>query len=314
MSQEIALSPAVHGLLEAWTAHLKTVRQVSPHTLVNYHSDAVLFLMFWQAHRGEGALNPQDLASLTPHTVRAFLASRLGQGVGHRSNARCLSALRSFYRYLGRYAGIDAQVLDFIELPRLSTILPRPLKEEDARRLTQTAPQENRHTWMDARDKALLTLLYGAGLRIAEAVSLDWDHVTPLGDFLRVVGKGRKERLVPLIPAVREALAHYMGQHPFSHAREAPLFVGERGGRLAPSVAQRQVRRLRTLLGLPDHTTPHSLRHSFATHLLESGGELRTIQELLGHASLTTTQRYTQVDTSHLLAVYAAAHPSAKDA
>lgn len=314
MRGDASLSDALALCLQGWLAHLKTVRQVSPHTLVNYHSDAVLFLTFWQSHRGEGFLVPKDLASLTPVTVRAFLAWRLKEGIGHRSNARCLSALRSFYRFLGRHEGISCQVLDFMSLPRLSTILPRPLKEEDARLLTSTAPDENRHTWMDARDKALFTLLYGAGLRIAEALSLSIKDVRPLGDFLRVVGKGRKERLVPVIAPVKEALSTYLIQHPLKEDVAAPLFIGERGGAMAASVAQRQVRRLRVLLGLPEHTTPHSLRHSFATHLLENGGELRTIQELLGHASLTTTQRYTQVDTSHLMAVYASAHPSAKDA
>lgn len=305
------LGEALLGLLEAWQTSLVVEKDASPHTVLNYGQDLQDFLTFLQDFRGEGVLSLAALRDLTPQEVRSFLATRLARGVGARSNARALSALRMFYRFLHLRYGIENSALDALKSPRLSTILPRPLSEEDASTLTASAPHENGEAWMDKRDQCLLTLLYGAGLRLSEALSLNLEDVVPARAQLRLMGKGRKERLVPLLPEVKKAIEACAHLHPQKENSKAPLFLGARGARLAPGVAQRQVRRLRTQLCLPDHTTPHSLRHSYASHLLASGGELRTIQELLGHASLSTTQRYTEVQTSHLKSVYEKAHPSA---
>ena len=305
------LGDALSGLLEAWQTSLVVEKDASPHTVLNYGKDLQDFLTFLQDFRGVGILSPAALGHLTPQEVRSFLATRLTRGVGARSNARALSALRTFYHFLHLRYGIENNALDALKSPRLSTILPRPLSEEDASTLTASAPQENTEVWMDKRDQCLLTLLYGAGLRLSEALSLNVEDVVPARAQLRLMGKGRKERLVPLLPVVQKAIEACVHVHPQKENSKAPLFLGARGARLAPGVAQRQVRRLRVELCLPTHTTPHSLRHSYASHLLASGGELRTIQELLGHASLSTTQRYTEVQTSHLKAVYEKAHPSA---
>ncbi|MBA4750131.1 MAG: tyrosine recombinase XerC [Alphaproteobacteria bacterium] len=305
------LGDALFHVIETWQKSLVVEKDASPHTVLNYGHDLQDFLTFLQDFRGEGILSPTALGNLTPQEVRSFLATRLTRGVGARSNARALSALRMFYRFLHQRYGIENSALDALKSPRLSTILPRPLSEEDASALTTSAPQENAEVWMDRRDRCLLTLLYGAGLRLSEALFLNLEDVVPVRAQLRLMGKGRKERLVPLLPEVQKAIEDWAHLHPQKENPKAPLFLGARGARLAPGVAQRQVRRLRAQLCLPDHTTPHSLRHSYATHLLASGGELRTIQELLGHASVSTTQRYTEVETSQLKAVYEKAHPSA---
>ena len=311
MKEHVMLAPAMEDMIQTWVVELEAQRQASPHTVVNYLQDLRDFLSFLQEHRGEGLLIPQALGTLSAREIRSFLAKRLARGVGARSNARALSALRTFFRFMERRFDIANSALNLVKSARLSTILPKPLNRDDARLLTKSAPQENQERWMDTRDQCLFTLLYGAGLRLGEALALNIEDVNRPLQHLIIMGKGRKERMVPVLARVQEMISLYIDVHPQGDTPNAPLFIGLRGARLAPAVAQRQVRRLREQLCLPHNTTPHSLRHSFATHLLASGGELRTIQELLGHASLSTTQRYTQMDTAQLMGVYEKAHPSA---
>jgi integrase/recombinase XerC len=251
-----------------------------------------------------------DLASLRPADFRAWLARRGAGGLGRGSTARALSVVRGFFAYLDRRGLAHNAHVRTIRTPRQAHALPRPLSPGDAQAVAHEVDTLAGKRWTGLRDAALLTLLYGCGLRIGEALALDCADLG--GDVLRIQGKGGKERLVPVLPKVREAVAAYLAARPFPAASASPLFVGMRGARLNAGVAQRQMRRARALLGLPETATPHALRHSFATHLLGAGGDLRTIQELLGHASLSTTQRYTEVAIEQMLATYRAAHPRAR--
>ena len=292
-------------------------RRASEHTLDAYRSDLSLFLGFLTQHLGE----PPDVAALgalRPADIRGFLASRAKAGDGNATRARRLAALRGFLRHLARRQGIGLACLAGLRGPRARPPVPRALSAPAARDVAQHIgtvhdPDRAEHPAMQAaRDIALFTLLYGCGLRIAEALSLDVRDAPRPGATaaLRVRGKGNKERLVPVLPAVRAAIGDWLRHHP-APTPEAPLFVGARGARLSAAVAQRNLRHYRRMAGLPEHATPHALRHSFATHLLGAGADLRAIQELLGHASLSTTQRYTSVDAVALLATWKRAHPRA---
>ncbi len=242
---------------------------------------------------------------------RAFQAFRAGGGAGRVTRARGLSAIRSFFGHLDRAGLLHNAALHGLTHPRLPRTLPRPLGVGEALTLVDAAPEISTLDWIGLRDRGLFALLYGCGLRLGEALGLRREDL-PRDGRLTVTGKGRKQRQVPVLPAVAQALEGYVAACPFAPAPDAPLFLGERGGPLNPGVAERQMRRLRALLGLPDTVTPHALRHSFATHLLVAGGDLRSIQELLGHSSLSTTQRYTEIDATQLLAVYDQAHPRAR--
>lgn len=293
-----------------WRAWLWGERRASPHTLDAYGRDVADFLAFLGEHLG-GPPCMTDLGTLTAADVRGWLARRGAAGIGRATQARGLSTLRGFFRWLDREGLAHNPAVIQVKGPRPPKAVPRALAEDEAREVLETAAGEPAQRWIGARDVALLTMLYGAGLRLGEALSLR-RRDAPSGDVLVVTGKGRKQRIVPILPVVAEAVAAYLKACPFALSDDGPLFVGVRGGPLNPGVVQRQTRHLRALLGLPDSATPHALRHSFATHLLGRGGDLRTIQDLLGHASLSTTQRYTDVDTARLQRLYAQAHPRAR--
>lgn len=254
-----------------------------------------------------------DLSSLHVSDFRAFLSKRRKDGLGPRSLARALSAVRSFFRFLDRHKGIRCEALAAVRTPKQPRSLPRPLSEDNARQVIDSIGDTAPEGWVAARDMAVLMLLYGGGLRISEALSLAAKDLNN-GDMLRVIGKRNKERLVPLLPIVRTAIDQYLALCPYSPKGDAPLFLGVRGGRLGPRAVQAAMRQARIALGLPESATPHALRHSFATHLLGAGGDLRTIQELLGHASLSSTQLYADVDSALLLKTFQNAHPRATGA
>lgn len=303
---------ADEGVMEAvgrWRAWLWGERRASPHTVDAYSRDLAGFLAFLAEHLG-GPPSIADLATLTPADFRAWLARRSAEGLSRTAQARALSTLRGFFRWLDREGMAHNPALGQVRGPRPPRAVPKALAEDEAREAVETVADLQDDPWVAKRDLALLVLLYGAGLRLGEALALT-QRDAPTGDALVITGKGNKQRVVPILPVVAEAVSAYRAACPYTLAAGDPLFVGQRGGPLNPGVVQRQVRRLRALLGLPDSATPHALRHSFATHLLGRGGDLRTIQELLGHASLSTTQRYTAVDTERLKQVYRAAHPRA---
>ncbi|HVI53353.1 MAG TPA: tyrosine recombinase XerC [Candidatus Sulfotelmatobacter sp.] len=302
--------PRLRAAVDSWRAWLAEERRASAHTLDGYSRDLSAFLSFLMEHLG-GEAELDDLSKLSPADFRSFMARRGGEGLGRTSMARTMSSLRSFFRYLDRNGLAHNAALGAVRSPRPPRSIPKPLSSDDALAALSSAAELQDEPWMAARDMALLTLLYGCGLRLGEALGLNRGQ-RPKGEVMVITGKGNKQRLVPLLPAVVEAVDDYLGQCPWKGGSDFPLFVGARGRRLNPGVVQRQVRRLRGLLGLPETATPHALRHSFATHLLAGGGDLRTIQELLGHASLSTTQRYTDVDAARLTAVYQDAHPRAR--
>lgn len=282
-------------------------RAASPLTVRAYQRDIAGFLGFLIAHLGREP-DLSHLNDLRQADFRAWLASKAAQGTGNATRARHLSAVRSFLRYLARHHGMANPAAGLLGRPRVRPPAPRALTPEHATALVREIGAESDDPRWQARDTALFTLLYGAGLRIAEALALNAGDIVPSAVDVRVLGKGGKERIVPVLPVVSEAVAAWLRLHP-APGRDAPLFVGARGGRLDPSVARRTMRDFRRRTGLPEHATPHALRHSFATHLLAGGADLRSIQELLGHASLSTTQRYTQVDEAGLHRVWARAHP-----
>jgi integrase/recombinase XerC len=273
-----------------------------------YVATAHRLIDFLQRHRG-GPVEPADLRALGAADLRAFLAQRRGEGLGAASAARELSGVRAFLRYAAEQSG-EIAVLPRTRAPKRPRTLPRPASPEDAMGLAEDAAGAASAAWIGARDLAVLLLLYGGGLRVAEALSLT-ARALPIGTTLRVTGKRSKTRIVPVVPAIREAVDEYVRQCPWPLAGDAPLFVGARGGPLNPDLVRRSVAAARRRLGLPDSLTPHALRHSFATHLLARGVDLRALQELLGHASLSSTQIYTAVDAARLLDVYRHAHPRA---
>ena len=282
---------------------------MSPHTLRAYGDDLSRFLDFAREHVG-GPLDERALAALAPADFRAFITRRRNEGLGVRGVRRAMSALRSFFRHLAREDILENPAAKATRTPKLGRTLPRPLSERDAARTLEEAAN-NDVAWIAARDAALLTLLYGAGLRISEALALKRGDA-PFGEWLTVTGKRNKERAMPVLPVMREAVEHYAKQIPFAGAADGPLFLSRRGKPMSARDAQALMQRLRGALGLGERATPHALRHSFASHLLANGGDLRAVQELLGHASLSTTQTYTEIDTKKLMAVYKSAHPRAR--
>lgn len=308
-----ALYPALRPVIKRWQDHLISEKRVSKHTHEAYLRDVGFFLTFLRDHLG---LSPakKTLEDLKPADFRSYLASRRRDGLTPASMARSFSAVRSFYKYLRKTGEVENDAIDAISSPKLKKRLPRPISEEAAKRTISevgdfSAPAKN--DWVALRDIAVLTLLYGCGLRVAEALSLNVGDLDK-GDIMTVTGKRNKERLVPLLPAVIDAVDNYVRACPKALIKGEPLFIGVRGKRLNARNVQLAMQKVRIALGLPASATPHALRHSFATHLLTAGGDLRTIQELLGHADLSTTQHYTDVDTAYLMDVYNNAHPSAK--
>jgi integrase/recombinase XerC len=296
--------------LLAWLEHLAHERRLSPRTLEAYGHIGRLYVAFLERHRG-GSQTPTDLGAVTAAEVRAHLAERRSgdRPLNARSLSQTLAAIRGFHAFLDRRCGTPAPQLALVRGPRVKPSLPRPVTEDQAKGLLHEPEADpDMEPWEAARDRAVLTLLYGCGLRISEALSLKRSDA-PLPDALRITGKGGKMRLAPVLPQVREAVDAYLAAQPFVLEADQPLFRAKRGGPLSPRHVQATVQRLRGRLGLPESATPHALRHSFATHLLGAGADLRSIQELLGHASLSTTQKYTQVDAARLLAAYADAHP-----
>ena len=315
-SAEIPIFPAapdLAGAAAAWLRHLAEERRLSPRTIEAYRRDARQFLSFLESRFGAPP-GIGDFTDLAPGDLRAFLANRRGEAIEARSLQRALSALKSLARHIARETGQTAAALGAIRAPKTGRRLPRPLSPSDARAMTTTALREGeaREPWILARDAAVLALCYGAGLRISEALSIRRADA-PIGetDTITIVGKGQKSRSAPIIPPVRKAVEDYLALCPYALKAAGPLFVGAKGGPLSPRIVQLAMERMRGALGLPDDATPHALRHSFATHLLARGGDLRTIQDLLGHASLSTTQVYTGVDGTRLLAAYRSAHPRA---
>ena len=303
---------AARQALRDWLVYLQQERRSSPRTVRAYGDNVGAYLDFLQQHRGE-ALSRDDLGGVEPSELRAYLAFRRSgdHPLSPRSVAQTLSSIRTFHRWLDRRCGVANDALALVRGPRVKPGAPRPVTEDQAAGLLlEAGDDETREDWELARDEAVLTLLYGCGLRISEALSLKRSDA-PLRDSLRVVGKGAKERVAPVLPAVREAIDRYVALLPFTLDAAEPLFRAKRGGPLGPRPVQALMQCLRGRLGLPDSATPHALRHSFATHLLGAGADLRSIQELLGHASLSTTQRYTAVDAAGLLAIYGKAHPRA---
>ncbi len=304
-------------LIARWAEHLEHEKKVSPHTFDAYTREAVFFIDFLADHLGTSPTT-KDLAELAPRDFRAYLSFRRTpptkdtsqKPLSNRSMARSLSALKSFFKYLEKHGEISSSAIEVLSAPRLSAPIPKALEVDQAESVLSQTDEPTRDDWQNLRDLAVTCLMYGCGLRISEALQLNGED-TPAQDTMRVKGKGNKTRIVPVLPIVRQAIKDYTSACPYPIEKEGPLFFGARGGRLSPRHIQRQMETIRHRLGLPATATPHALRHSFATHLLGAGGDLRTIQELLGHASLSTTQMYTKVDAEHLRRVYKRAHPRA---
>lgn len=304
--------PSIAQEMVRWLSHLGAERRLSPKTLEAYSRDLRQCLDFLCAHWGE-RVTLQRFAALEATDIRAFMAMRRADDIAGRSLMRALAGLRSFGRFLEREGKGKVGALSAIRAPKVAKTLPKPLPMASARRLADADERagEDRETWILARDAAVMALLYGSGLRISEALGLKRREVPRPGegDVLVVTGKGNKTRMVPVLQNVLALVQDYVAMCPYPLPAEGPIFVGARGGPLSPRIIQLAMERLRGALGLPDSATPHALRHSFATHLLSRGGDLRAIQELLGHASLSTTQIYTGIDSERLLEVYASAHP-----
>ena len=298
-------------LLVNWTRWLQDVRKMSPHTVAAYEGDLQQFLAFQRDHQGK-SLSIEDLTKLNIRDFRAWLAYRSGEGYEHRSTARALSVIRSFFRFLVKNGYSSNTALENIRSPRIKVGLPRPLSATQAKSLVDDIDLLSEEPWIGCRNRALFTLLYSAGLRLGEALSLTRNQAPLESDTLLIQGKGKRERMVPVLPIVSQTLQEYIHLCPFVLAPDGPLFVGAKGGKLHPGIAQKSMRHYRRAIGLPETATPHALRHSCATHLMSASGDLRGIQELLGHASLSTTQVYTDVDTARLIKVYNNAHPRAK--
>lgn len=305
----LEISPAARDALAGWLDTQKALKDASANTLNAYRADALDFVAFLTAHHAE----PQGLAPLarvTTSDMRAWMAHLHRDGLAARSVARKLSAVKSFYRWLAQKEGFEPTAVLSARAPKFQKKLPRPLTEDAARAMIDTVGMQSQDSWHSARDMAVVTLLYGCGLRISEALGLTGRDL-PLGESLRILGKGRKERIVPVLPVARRAVDSYLALCPYPMEPDAAVFRGARGGPLNPRLIAKVTEKARMQLGLPATATPHAMRHSFATHLLGAGGDLRAIQELLGHASLSTTQAYTAVDEVHLMRVYEATHPKA---
>jgi integrase/recombinase XerC len=317
MKAEFTAEPAVVAAIGDWFAWLAHERRISPHTLDAYTRDLRKFLQFTSGHLGFPP-GLGDLASLKARDFRGYLASRHGQGLARSSTARAMSGLRNFFNFLEHRGLAENAAIGTVKTPKVPHSVPKALGEQDALDVVEIIGDLQDESWMGKRDRAVLLLLYGCGLRIGEALGLNLGQAPVRGsnpdspDSIIVTGKGGKQRLVPVLPLVGGAIEDYLNACPHDLDADGPLFVGKRGKRLSARVIQRQMALLRGRLGLPETATPHALRHSFATHLLAGGGDLRTIQELLGHASLSTTQRYTEVDAGRLKSVYDGAHPRAR--
>ena len=307
------VAPKVATAIEGWLGYLGDERRYSAKTIEAYRRDVLQFLAFLAGHLG-GAPTLKALAELMPADVRAFMAARRAAGISGRSLMRSLAGVRGFARYLERNGKGKVGALAAVRAPKIGKTLPRPLAAGAARRLADAdlAAGDEREPWIHARDAAVLALLYGSGLRISEALGLKrGDFGNGARDAVTVTGKGRKQRMVPVLPRVAKLVEDYLALCPCDLPLDGPLFVGAKGRALSPRIVQLAMARLRGALGLPETATPHALRHSFATHLLARGGDLRAIQELLGHASLATTQIYTAVDDERLIEAYRSAHPRA---
>ncbi|WP_299427304.1 tyrosine recombinase XerC [uncultured Shimia sp.] len=303
------ISPAASDAVARFLAHKTALQGASENTVAAYQRDLTEFLIFMTMHKG----GPQGLAPLMELGVpdmRSWMASARSSGIAPRSLARKLSSVKSFYRWLADKEGCDPTAVLATRAPKFQAKLPRPLSEGAAKDVIETVEFQSQEDWVGARDIAVITMLYGCGLRISEALGLTGADV-PLPNALRIVGKGGKERVVPVIDTARDAVARYIRLCPHTLSEGLPLFRGVRGGALNPRQVQKVMQQTRQQLGLPASATPHAMRHSFATHLLSAGGDLRAIQELLGHASLSTTQAYTQVDAARLMEVYNKTHPKA---
>ncbi len=303
------VSPVATDALQNWLAHQRAIKGAAENTLTAYQGDVIDFLAFITQHKAE----PQGLRALSKISVtemRAWMAHTRGTGVGARSLARKLSAVKAFYKWLAEREGFEPTAVLSTRAPKFQKKLPRPVAADAARNLIDAIEMQSQEPWVAARDVAVVTLLWGCGLRISEALSLRGADA-PLPATLRITGKGGKERIVPVLAAAQVAVQDYVAQCPYAITQDTPLFFAVRGGALGPGAIQKVMARARMQLGLPSTTTPHAMRHSFATHLLNAGGDLRAIQELLGHASLSTTQAYTAIDTARLMEVYDRAHPKA---
>ncbi|MDH3665635.1 MAG: tyrosine recombinase XerC [Paracoccaceae bacterium] len=305
----VALSGAAADLLDRWLAQLSAVRQRSAKTVEAYRRDVAGYLGFLALHTGS-PMGRQALGQVSLGDLRAWMAAERARGLSSASLARALSAVRAFYKWLDAAEGVDCAAIHVVRSPKSPARLPRPVPETGARAVL-AAVSAHGQPWIAARDQAALTLIWGSGLRISEALGLRQGDA-PLSEVIRVTGKGGKERDVPVLPAAREAVEHYLDLCPHAAGPGEALFLGARGGPLSPRLLQKAMAEARMALGLPASATPHALRHSFATQLLAAGGDLRAIQELLGHASLSTTQVYTQVDEARLMEIYDKAHPKGR--
>ncbi len=306
----LTTDPVLSAAIDGWRDWLRAERRAAANTVAAYDRDLAAFLKFLSEHLG-GVPGLSDLGNLRPADFRSYLAYRAMAGQAPTSTARAMSTLRGFFRRLQRQGLIDNPAIRRVRTPKVPRVGPKSLSVAHAQDLVSGYASPDTNPWIAKRDTAILMLLYGCGLRIGEALGLNAADA-PAGDSMVITGKGGKQRMVPALPAVVTAIDDYRAACPFPLAPEDPLFMGVRGKRLNPGVVQKTMRGLRGALGLPETATPHALRHSFATHLLESGGDLRTIQELLGHASLSTTQRYTSAESDRIRAVYRDSHPRAR--
>jgi len=298
---------AADDAMHHWLSHERALKSAAENTLKAYASDVTAFMAFMARHRG-GPQGLADLAGLETRDMRSWMAHERNRGLGTRSLARGLAAVKTFFRWVEQHHGLDPVGILQTRGPKYKKQLPRPLSITAAHDMIEAVDTQSKDAWVAARDAAVLTLLYGCGLRISEALNpLGADY--PLLDTIRVIGKGGKERIVPVLPAVKIAVARYVELCPFRIEAKLPLFRGVRGSKLTPQIIQKAMREARMQLGLSATVTPHAMRHSFATHLLNNGGDLRTIQTLLGHKSLQSTQDYLAMDTTRLMEVYNAAHP-----
>lgn len=315
MTDDIPAPPATAPDLAAkyaeWVTYLSLEKHFSKHTLRAYTADMEYFFGFLTRHLGKPP-SMNDLGDATIRDFRSWLSKKTMEGAGAATRARSLASVRNFLKWLDRNGHLHNPAISSIRTPKLPKKIPRALPPKQAREVVENADAIPKENWIGMRDRALFMLLYGCGLRIDEALQLDFG-TRPMNGEVRVMGKGSKERMVPVIPVVERMLNEYLAVVPFAMEKDTPLFRGAKGGRLAQGVAQRDLRNLRKSIGLPESVTPHALRHSFATHILVNGADLRTIQELLGHASVSTTQRYTDYDNAQLMDIYMKAHPRAKD-
>ena len=303
-------APDLSKTLNGWSDYLKHEKNLSPHTQRAYGADINHFLRFIMEHKGE-RISLDALSNVDLRDFRAWMSRKAMNGASNASRARSLSGVKNLLSWLDKQGIMHNAAISTVRSPKLPHKLPRPLQEKQAMEVLENAGLLARQDWIGQRDAALFTLLYGCGLRINEALSLNIADM-PRDGFLRVMGKGGKERQVPTLSVVEAALTHYLEMRPFAKTASDPIFIGARGKRLNQGIAQKSMRELRIVLGLPETATPHALRHSFATHLLQNGANLREIQELLGHASLSTTQRYTELDAKEMMRIYKAAHPRQK--